>query len=158
MSNFVTQTVQPLNSDFNTGVDRNVAIVDESTGLPVAVGKITELASKNEVTKIKVNPINNGGRTLTQNTYNGWTGTITVARENGAWDLFQALQEAGYHAGLNQHYYTIYETTSNRDGTVDEFQYVHCALNLADAGTWRKESDVPLLVEFDAEELTSLSQ
>ena len=158
MPNFITQTVRPLNSDFNTGIDRNIVIVDENTGQTIYAGKYTELTSKNEVTKIKVKPLNNGARTLTKNDYEGWTGTITIAREDGSWDAFQAIQEAQYHAGQSQHYFSVYETTSNQNGTVDEFHYVHATLNLTEGGTWRKESDVPLRIEFDAEERIQLSQ
>lgn len=154
MSNLVT--VPQLNSNFNTGRDKRVTLQD-AFGVSYALGKYTEIVSSPERSTLKVEPINNRGITLRQNIPDGWKGTITTVRENGVLEYLYGQVEADYYNGVAQRYFWIYETISNQDGSTDQFVYTRSIIWIADAGNWKKTSDVPIRLEFESEQRVPLT-
>lgn len=144
---------------FNIGTDKSIVVIDNSTGLPISLGgRVTDIETTSKMTTITSLPIDNRGYAQHRYAYNGWTGTITVDRSNGDADALQALQEANYHAGGAQKYYTVTETIRNSaDGTVDVYQYNYCVISLPSSGAWRKDASVPLRLSFEAQERVQLS-
>jgi hypothetical protein len=137
---------------FGTGIQRQITIIDNNTSLPVDLGgDLISFESSPKVTKIEVKPIDNGGYNKFKRAYDGWTGKLVVDHVTGSLDAFQAAQEANYHAGGAQNYYTIDEVTRNDDGSIDTYQYQFCCIDLSTAGDWKKDSATELTLEFDAQ-------
>lgn len=136
---------------FNQGIQRSITLID-NTGTPVSYGgDLLSFMSKPDVVKVKIKPIDNGGYQKNEYNYEGWSGSFTVARNNGALDQLQAAQEVAFHNRLGQQYYTIDEVTINNDGTTNIYQYVGCAINMETAGDWKMDSAVDITVSFECQ-------
>jgi hypothetical protein len=150
-------TVPGLNSNFNTGVDSATITLTDQNGGYYPLGKIIDFHATPETSLIEVKAINLGGRILRKKNLNGWKGTITVSRENGALDALQAAEESRYLSGQPQMYYNIYQFVSNQDGTANEFQYVKAVVTLSDPGQWKLGAEVEMKLEFDCEQRVQLA-
>lgn len=137
---------------FNIGIQRSWTIIDSTTGLPVDYGgDVIDLTSSPNLKHVEINPISTNGYSKYKTNRTGWKGSITVARNNGAGDTFEAAQEALFHAGFTQKYFTIIETTTNDEGTVDTFQYTGCELFWDDAGMARMDSAIEIKMGMNAQ-------
>ena len=135
--------------DFNTGIDRPITIINETTGGVVPYGGyLTDFDSQPQKTKITVKPIDSAYNKF-KRTYDGWTGKMTVSRVNGQLDALQAQIEQFYLSTGQNMTFTIDEVTRNKDGTQDYYQYVGCALDMESAGSWKKDAEVPMTIEFE---------
>jgi len=144
----------PLNSvgGFNTGPQRSWVIVDNTTGLPVDFGgDVMDLQASPNLKHIEINPISNQGYPKYKTQRTGWKGTLTVARNNANADLFESVQEALFHAGGTQRYFTIVEKTNNDDGTSDEFEYSGAEFFMDDSGAARMENPIEMKFGFNAQ-------
>lgn len=143
---------------FNIGTDRTIQVIQNSTNQPINLGgRITDIEATSKMTTITSNPIDNQGYAQHRYSYEGWTGTITIDRANGFSDALQAFQEANYHQGGQQNYFTILETTNNPNGTQDSFQYNYCVIKLPTTGQSRRDQTISLRLEFDAQERVNLN-
>jgi hypothetical protein len=138
--------------DFTTGIQRSWTVVDNTTSLIVDFGgAICDLEAR-EITKdIQVEPIDTQGFNLYKTDWGGWEGTLTVARQNGNGDLFEAAQELLYHEGGTQHNFTIEETTQNVDGSVTVMQYTGAVFTMPSAGKAQKDSATMAEFKFRAQ-------
>ena len=65
----------------------------------------------------------------------GWTGTLSIDRLNGALDAFWAQIEADFYAGVNIQPGTITETIQEPDGSISQYRYTGVMFDFKDAGT-----------------------
>ena len=136
---------------FNQGIQRSITLID-NTGAPVPYGgDLISFTSKPDVVKVKIKPIDNGGYQKNEYNYEGWSGSFTVARNNGQLDQLQAAQEVAFHNGQGQIYYTIDEVTLNNGAPTNVYQYIGCAINMESAGDWKMDSAVDITVSFEAQ-------
>ncbi len=141
-----------LLNGFNTGIQRSWIIIDNATQLPVPWGgDVLDLESSPMINEITIKPISTQGYDKFKDDRSGWDGTLTVARNNGDADNFEAAQEALYHSGGTQKYFTIYETTLNDDGTSDEYVYAGATLKMTNAGSARKDASIDLKFKVRAQ-------
>jgi hypothetical protein len=134
---------------FNTGIQRSWVIIDNSTLLPVDFGgDVLDLEDSPIIKDITIEPISTGGYDVFKTDRAGWKGTITIARNSAAADLFEAVQEALYHSGGTQKYFTIVETTVDDNGTIDQFQITGCDLRMQTAGMAKKDSAIEVKLDF----------
>lgn len=134
---------------FNTGLSRVIAIIDSATQLPVPFGGDMLDYESSPITKdISISPISTGGYDKFKTDRAGWQGSFTIARVNGDADNFEAIQEALYHSGGPQKQFTITETTTNDDGSVDVMQISGCELHMTNAGQCRKETSIDMKFAF----------
>lgn len=139
----------PLLGGFNTGIQRSWVIIDNATGKQVPWGgDVLDLEASPMTKDITIEPISTQGYNKFKTDRAGWQGTFSVARNNGDADNFEAAQEALYHAGGTQKYFTILETTSNDDGSVDQMQFEGCELKMTNAGQARKDSSIDMKFAF----------
>ena len=139
-----------MDSYFNTGVDKSIALFDPN-GVQIDIGKYAEFNSKPEQSITEIKPTNTGGVIYRKPHYHGWTGTLSVYREDGRWDRLQAVLENNYHQGIPSDLYSIHESVQNTDGSVDEAQYLNCTLTIEDAGTWKEDAEVMYKINVYAE-------
>jgi hypothetical protein len=134
---------------FNTGIQRSILIVDNTTNLPVPFGgDVLDLEASPITKDITIEPISTQGYDKFKTDRAGWKGTITIARNNALADNFEAVQEALYHQGQTQKYFTITETTVDDDGSVDIFLYSGAELRMQSAGTAKKDSAIEIRLDF----------
>lgn len=141
-----------LLNGFNTGIQRSFIIIDNATQLPVPWGgDVLDLESSPIANDITIKPISTQGYDKFKTDRAGWKGSITVARNNAGADAFEAVQESLYHSGGTQKYFTIYETTEDDNGTIDEFVYAGAILWMSSAGSARKDASIDIKLEFKAQ-------
>jgi len=141
-----------LLAGFNTGIQRSWIIIDNATQLPVPFGgDVLDLESSPMINEITIKPISTQGYDKFKDDRSGWEGTMTVARNNGDADNFEAAQEALYHSIGGQKYFTIYETTINDDNSIDEFVYAGATLKMTNSGSARKDSSIDLKFKVRAQ-------
>lgn len=137
---------------FNTGIQRSWQIFDNSTGLAVDFGgDVLDLEATPIHKDITVEPISTKGYNKFKRARQGWTGTITIARNDGAVDQLEAIQEQLYHQGGVQKYFTILETTTNDDGTIDKMQYTGAELYMTTSGMAKQDAAIEPKLGFRAQ-------
>lgn len=143
---------------FNIGTNCSIVMIDNDTNQPIDLGLVTEFSAEPEQSTITSKPISNKGYNQYVEEFNGWKGTITVDRRNGALDAVQALQELNYHNGLAQKYFTIVVTVQNvnYDGTTDVLQFNFCTVKIG-GGRYSKDSAVPVSITFSTQDRVKLS-
>lgn len=134
---------------FNTGIQRSWVIVDNTTSQPVDFGgDVLDLEDSPIIKDITIEPISTQGYDKFKTDRSGWKGTITIARNNAAADLFEAVQEALYHSGGLQKSFTILETTIDDNMVIDAFQITGCELRMQTAGMAKKDSAIEVKLDF----------
>jgi hypothetical protein len=142
----------PNIGDFTTGLQRSIVVIDNVTQLSVDFGGDILDLTADEVTKeIQIDPISTQGYSKYKTTWDGWKGSISVARNNGNGDLFEAAQELLYHTGGSQHQFTIEETTYNTDGSVTTMQYTGATFTMPSAGNAKKDAAIEYKFEVRAQ-------
>lgn len=145
-------TVPPLNSNWNLGEDGSNVSMTDNLGNVYSLGKVIDFHFAPKHTEVTLPVINYGGRELTQTERPGGTGTITVARENGAMEQLEYIQQQRKRAGLPELYFTIYQFVSNPDGSQNENMFVNCRVRLTDPGQWELGREVRQKIDFTYED------
>jgi hypothetical protein len=78
----------------------------------------------------------------------GWTGTVTVDRQDDTLDAFQASLEANFWAGGNTPSGTILETITESNGSVTQWQYNNAMFWVADPGRFQADGKVSQTLDF----------
>jgi hypothetical protein len=98
---------------------------------------------------LKIEPITDGGRSINENVYTGWNGTMNFTRVNGSLTaLFSALEQ-NYYAGIRVHW-DIAITVQNIDGTLDEYLHHMCSIGRPGFGAFRSRQPVEQALAWEA--------
>lgn len=126
-----------LPNGFNVGTDASISITNEQTGLNRNLdefGHLEEFRGRSLTTKIEVSPISRGGKKLYRTLYGGAEIDIKWTKVFGALQYFWAALQNNY---FNLHVFNTFAFATsvvNRDGTVDEFQFLGGEVDGQDLG------------------------
>lgn len=136
---------------FNLGTDLSVTVISNNTGQPIALGgRLVEFDAKPDIKDVESDPIDNQFYTTIRQVYGKWTGSLKVDRATGDLDILMSQQEANYHAGGPQSYYTITALVNNSEPGYAPTQLIfnQCTIKLTTMGTWNKNDKVSVTVDF----------
>lgn len=148
-----------LPTSFSIGPDAHVYFIWRPTGLQVpasAIGHLMEFSAEQQVETQKIVPITDGGRSVNQNIYTGWDGTINFTRVNGSLTAIFATEEQNYYAGQRSHW-DIMVDVSNKDGTIDEYLFSLVSFNRGQFGAFQTRNPVEQSLGFVARTMYALS-
>jgi len=136
----------PLNG-FTVG--RDIALTFVGPNGPLQFNLITDFRSKPEITDQKIKGLD--GITRHVRFPDGWSGSLSIERQDSTIDDYFAQLEANYYAGLNEQSMTITETITEVNGSVSQYQYTGVLLKLDDAGDYSGDKTVKQSVSFVAQ-------
>lgn len=136
----------PVNG-FSVGRDISLDIIGPSG--PLRFNLITDFTAKPDVTDQKVKGLD--GITRHVRFPDGWTGSLSIERQDSTVDDYFADLEANYYAGLNEHPLTITETITEVSGAVSQYRFLGVLLKLDDAGDYAGDKTVKQKVSFMAQ-------
>lgn len=142
-------TITSMSDGFNIGQQISLQLTD-ANGNSYDMGRITRFTSTPKGTDIESKTIVLNGYVDVKRSREGWTGEVTVDRTNGKWDALEAAQEAAFHAGQPQMYFTLKATILNDDTTTDVFQFIRCEFHMTAGGNWALDEKVEQTVSFTA--------
>ena len=136
----------PFNN-FSIGKDVVLDIVTPSgvLNLPVTTTGFEAKPLYNHIKSIGMDGVNREAAIPT-----GWSGSITLDRQNNVVDAFFAQQEAGYYAGQNVLTAQITETIQEANGTVSQYRYVNVSLSFEEAGKKTGDDKIAQTIGFFA--------
>ncbi len=147
-----------LPNNFNVGPDASVTFVWHPTGLAVPaenIGHLMELSAEQQVDTQKIVPITKGGRSINENIYTGWSGSINFTRVNGSLTAIFVTQEQNYYNGQRAHWDILVNVT-NRDGTIDEYLFSVVSFNRGQFGAFQTRNAIEQSLSFEAQQLQLL--
>ncbi len=142
-------------SGYNVGSDVSFAIMDQYGDVfsEDMMGLLTQFDLRSVDLKLKVTPINRGGRPQLQTLPNGLRGTMTFVRVGPAFNQMYMDLSAGYFgAGIIPQFY-IAMNIRNRDGSVDEYQIDGVQFSDWNFGDFRGTKEVDLRLSIEASEM-----
>jgi hypothetical protein len=77
--------------------------------------------------------------------------TFDLDRRDGAVTDYFVTQEANYFSGQTLGNVTVQETITNVDGSKTQYRYTGVSLKLTNAGEWKGDAKVPMVVEGTAQ-------
>ncbi|MFO0906776.1 MAG: hypothetical protein U0835_00150 [Isosphaeraceae bacterium] len=131
----------PINS-YSVGKDLAYTVVTPSGNLTLN-GK-TDYSIKPLFTELRhkgLNGINTAGVIP-----DGWQIEMRFDRTDPNVDNYFAQIEADYFNGVNQQGGTIYETITEKDGSVSQYRYTDVILKYDNAGDWKGDTLIPISV------------
>ena len=135
----------PLNG-FNIGRDVTLNLITDLGSMRLAL--VTSFSSKQENIDQEIKGLDGITRRLRY--FNGWTGRLTVERQDSALDDYFARMEDGYYAGLNEAPVSISETIQENSGALTQWRYIGCLLKYDDAGEKRGDQSIKQSLSFIA--------
>lgn len=132
---------------FNTGRDLTLSIVGYD-GVIHSFPLQTGWEAKQNTNNVKIKGLDGIVRFL--DIPDGWSGTLSVDRQDSTIDEYFADLESSYYGGTNIPAATITETISNPDGSTSQFQYTGVMLRFDDAGSWKGDTNVPMKMSWVA--------
>ena len=78
----------------------------------------------------------------------GWEGSVTVDRANGAVMNYFVQTEANYYAGSSTSQVYLSQTITNADGSVSQYRYIGGTMKLSDAGKFAGDEKVTLKIDI----------
>ena len=149
-----------LPTSFSIGPDASLTFIWRPTGLALpasAIGHLMEFAAEQQVETLKIVPITDGGRSVNQNIYTGWSGTVNFTRVNGSLMSLFVTQEQNYYNGQRAHWDMQVEVNNVADGTIDSYLFVLCSFNRGQFGTFQTRNPVEQSLAFEARTVLELS-
>lgn len=140
---------------FNVGTDVSFAIMDDYGDVfsEDMMGLMTEFDIRSVDVKMKVTPINKGGKPVNQVVPNGLRGTMTFVRTSSAFSqLYMDIANGYFNAGLISQFY-ISMNVRNRDGSVDEYQLDGVQFSDWNFGNFRGTKEVDLHLAIEASQM-----
>jgi hypothetical protein len=140
---------------YNVGSDVSFAIMDQYGDVfsEDMMGLLTQFDLRSVDVKLKVTPINRGGRPVLQTLPNGLRGTMTFVRTGPAFhQMYIDLSEGYFGSGLIPQFY-IAMNVRNRDGSVDEYQIDGTQFSDWNFGDFRGTKEVDLRLSIEASEM-----
>jgi hypothetical protein len=145
-----------IRNGFNIATDAHLTLIYKdpitgaSTSIPAdALGHLMEINAEQSVETVVIEPITDGGRSVNENLYTGWTGAMGWTRANGALTALLSALEQNYYSGLRAHF-DLGVTVNNIDGTQDQYLFVQCSLNRPQFGQFRMRAAVEQTLGFTA--------
>lgn len=142
---------------FNIGTDAAVDVSVDGFPTPFSLGYVTNWGAKPNTQTVVIGVVTNGGKEVGRRVPKGYTGSFTVARQNGALeDLEQYFQDNFYNGGP-EIYSTIHVTINNVDGTVSQYQFPNAILYMTNLGDNSREKEIDQTIEFWAPERVAVA-
>lgn len=136
----------PLNG-YSVGRDTTIVVILPD-GTSLNLGTVTKFSSKQDTTTEKIKALD--GKTYHLRYFDGWTGSFEVNRQGPDLDAYFSGLESDYYAGITEGYATIQQTISEPDGSVTQYRFDRCILQLDDAGDYASDKSVMQKVSFMA--------
>ena len=143
----------PVNN-FTVGKDLSFTLLGPA-GTTLTLNGVTEYTTKPLFTKLKHKGLD--GHPLHAAIPDGWEISIKLDRQDATLDQFFAALEASYFAGVNISNGTISENIQEVNGSVSKFQYTNVSLTYEDAGAYKGDSFVPVMLTGMATRRNQLS-
>lgn len=134
-------------NNFNTGRDLSLNIIGYDGAIhsfPLQTGFDAKQATNN----VKIKGLDGVVRFL--DIPDGWSGTLSVERQDSTIDDYFVGLEAAYYGGQNIQASYITETISNPDGSTSQYRFTGVMLRLDDAGNWMGDKNVPMKMSWVA--------
>ena len=131
---------------FNIGFDAQLVLVGPFGR--VDLSHVKEWDTKQMTKEIKVTPLN--GPPIFREIPDGWEFSFKIERNNNAADDLINRIETAYYNGASLQASTLYAYYAETDGSTSSYEYQGVALKLNNAGSWKQESAVEMVLEGKA--------
>lgn len=132
----------------NHSVGRDVTLDITDPNGPVRFATITSFDAKPITAKNTIKAIT--GIIYHQAFPDGWSGTISIERQNNSADAYFAQREADYYAGRNLPPARIMETIRESDGSLSRYRYEGVVLIMDDAGNKQADKSISMKMSWMA--------
>jgi hypothetical protein len=126
-------------SQFSLGQDTRVVIIDGTLGR-LNIGLVVDFKSAQQVKTVNTDPLNMPP--LQAHLPGGWTFSFSIDRANSVADDAIAALELAYWNEQTVLFGTLYQYTTEINGSTSTYQYNNVTYHLSDAGTWTQNQVV----------------
>lgn len=138
----------PLNS-FNVGSDCRVVVQHPlAAGGQLSLGDVTNFKSEQQTKALNYTRMD--GQTKKGEYPTGWSGSFQLERTGHDVDDFICTIEQAILNGQNPGAGTIYQYTTETDGSTSTYQFTGVAFKMSDAGTYAGAETVKQTLNFEA--------
>jgi len=131
---------------FSVGRDTQLVVIGASGRVDLT--HVTSFESRQLTQSVRVNRLD--GTQMGTALPKGWEGSFELERGSAVVDDFIAATEQQYYNGGSMKPVTMYQYTTETDGSTSTYQYDGVTFNLTNAGVWKGDSSVKQQLEFFA--------